>query len=396
MDVASGDRQSGNLYTGARHLNGSGIRTAEGEDLQLVLDILFLGHGDELLGQFIVAKEGVVLELDSSATTQRADHTGCAGGIAGTGDVVGNADIGLDAESGGGSTTKAYLLLHREHEVHIVGYGSLLQLLGDLDENGATDAVIQRTACDSTTQQTGNTAVQSAEITDLDLLLGFLLILSADVHVATVLIEIVTCVALGNENTLEAATKGHVGKGGGDPVDTANGKDADETAILNVIDQETDLVHVGAEHDLLAIPLGSGAVLNGDQVAHGVVIALIGQRGNDGQNLIRDRLLPTRNGAGGGQSLNEVQHVFFLQLFYIHFKHEFYRALHAEQTRRRPPRTFYLKVLERSPEENFLQEVFLWRSFSPASNPAAWRRSGHGSARSRCTGQRRKRYGCSE
>ena len=315
MDVAGGDGEAGGLHACTAHLHGGGVGTAEGQDLELVLDVVLLGHGGEFLGQFKVADDGGILQLDGRAAAYGAGHGLGTGGVTGAGHVVGNADIGVDAEGRGLGTAHTHLLLDGEDEVDIVGHGGLLQTLGDLDQHGTADAVIQGTAGDAAAQEAGNTAIQGAEVTDLDLSLGLLLVLGTDVDVALIGAQLGgSGIDLGHQDALEAACEGDLRERGGDPVDTADGVDADEAAVLDVGYQEADLVHVGAEHDLLLLGLGGGAVLDGDEVAHGVVVALIRDGGNDGQKLIRNGLLAAGNGARGGESLNEVEHVFFLHI----------------------------------------------------------------------------------
>ncbi len=57
-------------------------------------------------------------------------------------------------------------------------------------------------------------------------------------------------------------------------VDPADGVDREESLVVDVGDDEADLVHVGRQHDLgFAI-----SALEGDDVAEGIGVKVIGQR----------------------------------------------------------------------------------------------------------------------
>ena len=156
----------------------------------------------------------------------------------------------------------------------------------------AGDAVIQRAAGDAVAQLDEIRHIH-CHIADLHLFFRFRTGRCADVHEQLRHGSVLRAVLFGFKirYAARAVLKAHLARHGDDRVHAAHVRYAQEAVLVDVHNDEADLIHVRAEHDLLA----GSSLLHGDQVAERVVVYFIRKRLHIAADHVADRLLP----AGG-------------------------------------------------------------------------------------------------
>ncbi len=277
VDVTGGDGEGEAGDSSVLALNASGISSSSGEKFELVFDFVFDGEVFEVLDHFGVTNEGGVEDFDRGAFTEfgNAILSRNAGEIVGEGDIEGDAEVGLETASGGGCPTKSNFFLGcgDSIDVNIVGFGGFDGF--DHDEDGTS--VIH-----------GFTGVKIAHgleisvhchhVADSDLCFGFVFGQSGihevifkfgagigfggAEHVLGFGAEHEEAVAGARFGVNDDALGGHHAR-----VEAAKGMDAQESVVINVLDNKADFVHVGGEHQFFA---ASGSLFDADQVAKGI------------------------------------------------------------------------------------------------------------------------------